>query len=83
MTEEEAYGNMNLNRRISTWYRTGDKVTVGPVYHGNGEYVSDGYVGPYTVVKKLDAAGDYKVCRGDTVDDWDLIINASRLTPRQ
>lgn len=82
MTEKEAYGNRSYYQRVSTWYQTGDKVIVGPAYRGNGEYVSDGYTGPYTVVCKLDSAGDYKVCRGDMVDDWDLIVNASRLTPR-
>lgn len=82
MIETEAYPDRPYCHRINTWYVAGDKVTVGPAYRGNGEYVSDGHCGPFTVVERLGAARDYKVCRGDVVGPWDLIINASRLTRR-
>ncbi len=84
MTEAEAYPNRSYQQRVATWYQAGDRVTVGPAYRGNGEYISDGYSGPYTVVKKIDSASDYKIIRGDVLDgaDWDLIVNASRLTRR-
>lgn len=81
MNEKEAYGNRDYSERVWTSYNVGDKVTVGPAYRGNGNYQSDGFSGPFTVVKVLDTQ-DYKVCRGDAVAPYDLIINASRLTPR-
>lgn len=84
MKESEAYGNSTYAQRIRTWYNPGDKVTLGPAYRGNGEYIHDGYSGPFTVVKKMDSAGDYKVIRGDELydGDWDVMINASRMTRR-
>lgn len=83
------YGDISesqtYHQRINTRYQVGDKVTVGLAYSENGVYTSDGFSGPYVVVDQMDGVGDYKIARGDVVygpDEWDVIINASRLTHR-
>jgi hypothetical protein len=82
MTEKEAYDDFNYSRRIARWYKPGDKVKVGPAYRENNNYVADGHEGNYTVVEVMDSGGDCKVTKGDVIDEWDLMINAGRLTPR-
>jgi hypothetical protein len=81
MTEKEAYGNITEAMRISARYAPGDKVTVGPAYLGSGQYGSDGNLGDYVVLKSI-GKGDYKLCKGDALGDWDLICHVSRLIPR-
>lgn len=81
MTEKDAYGDRDHTTRALTKYEPGDRVTVGPGYRAGGLYAADGCEGNYTVVKAI-GRNDYKVSRGDAVGSWDLMVCASRLTPR-
>jgi len=85
MTEEEAYGSRTYCQRVNTWYKAGDKVTIGPAFRMGGQYTSDGCEGNYTVFHKLDSMGDYILIRGDEViegEEGDLMVHASRMTRR-
>lgn len=84
--EEEAYPNCYLQRK-NTWYNPGDKVTVGPAWRMDNRYYADGHEGEYTVVC-CESTGLYRLAKGDwnTADldreDYDLVVNVSRLTKR-
>jgi len=85
MNENQAYGDTIYRQRLNTWYKAGDKVRVGPSYRGNDEYAHDGCEGSYTVVSKMESAGDYKLIKGDRFygeDEYDLMVNAPRMVRR-
>ena len=93
MNQSQAYPDgRTYDQRVSTQYKPGDRVTVGPAYRMGGTYENDGIEGTYSVVSgPLASSGrgnDYKVARHVqgawerlTVADYDFAVYSSRLSP--